>query len=217
MERPNTSEEIYKDLLSRIISLELEPGSMISENQICEDYHVSRSVIRNVFAKLSQANFLKVLPQRGTVINHIDLEYIQRALLLRLALEKEMLFRFMKNINRSDVIEKIEENIRLQERYYEEKDYNEEFKLLDEQFHNFLMSSSEFENVFALIEEHLLHISRWRNVYIKERVSVSDLIEEHKAILECIKRDDLRGAQEMMQKHIDNVTRPRRYKSDFFV
>ena len=159
MERPNTSEEIYKDLLSRIISLELEPGSMISENQIGEDYHVSRSVIRNVFAKLSQANFLKVLPQRGTVINHIDLEYIQRALLLRLALEKEMLFRFMKNINRSDVIEKIEENIRLQERYYEEKDYNEEFKLLDEQFHNFLMSSSEFENVFALIEEHLLHIS----------------------------------------------------------
>ncbi len=214
---PRSSDEIYKDVLSRIISLELEPGSMISENQICEDYNVSRSVIRNVFAKLSQANFLEVLPQRGTVVKQIDMEYIQRALLLRLALEKEMLFRFMKNINRSEMIAKLEENVRQQEQYYDAKNYIEGFKNLDEEFHNCLMSSSEYKNVFDLIEEPLLHISRWRNVYIKERVSVSDLIEEHKAILNCIKNDDLQGAQEMMQKHIDNVTRPHKYESDFFV
>ena len=37
-----TAEEVYKSILKRIIRLELEPGQLISENQMCIDYGVSR-------------------------------------------------------------------------------------------------------------------------------------------------------------------------------
>ena len=95
MSKPNTAEEIYIDLLNRIISLELEPGQKISENAISEVYGVSRSVVRNSFARLMQNGFLVVYPQRGTYVSKIDLDYIRTALLIRIAIEKEMLYRFM--------------------------------------------------------------------------------------------------------------------------
>ena len=77
MSKPNTAEEIYIDLLNRIISLELEPGQKISENAISEVYGVSRSVVRNSFARLMQNGFLVVYPQRGTYVSKIDLDYIR--------------------------------------------------------------------------------------------------------------------------------------------
>ena len=41
MEKPISSEEIYQDILNRIINLELEPGNKISENRIADEYGVS--------------------------------------------------------------------------------------------------------------------------------------------------------------------------------
>ena len=104
MEKPISSEEIYQDILNRIINLELEPGSKISENRIADEYGVSRSVIRNAFARLTQDMFLTVYPQRGTYVNYIDLDYIRTALLIRIAIEKEMLYRFMKKKDKSNII-----------------------------------------------------------------------------------------------------------------
>ncbi|WP_347161331.1 GntR family transcriptional regulator, partial [Peptostreptococcus anaerobius] len=106
MSKPNTAEEIYIDLLNRIISLELEPGQKISENAISEVYGVSRSVVRNSFARLMQNGFLVVYPQRGTYVSKIDLDYIRTALLIRIAIEKEMLYRCMTKGNMKETIKK---------------------------------------------------------------------------------------------------------------
>lgn len=205
METPISSNTVYKDILDRIINLELEPGSKISENQISAEYNVSRSVIRNAFARLAQINFLKVYPQRGTYVNHINIDYIKTALIIRMAIEKEMLYRFMKAGDKDDTILKMEENMRQQEKFYYEKEYIDDFKALDEQFHEFIMLSCERGNVLDLIGEHLLHINRWRNVYIKSGVKISHLIDQHKKILEYIKLNDIDNAMKHMSEHIDTV------------
>lgn len=206
MEKMLSSDFIYSDILDRIISLKLSPGSKISENQICEEYNVSRSVIRHIFARLVQINFLTVYPQRGTYINYIDLEYIRTALLIRLSIEKEILYRFMQKEDKSDTIKKMEENMRQQEKFYHEKEYLVEFKELDEEFHNYIIMSVENNAVLPLINDHLLHISRWRNVYIKSCYKLSKIIDEHKSILEAIKENDTNRALKNMTDHIDTVS-----------
>ena len=206
MEKMLSSDFIYSDILDRIISLKLSPGSKISENKICEDYNVSRSVIRHIFAKLAQINFLTVYPQRGTYVNYIDLEYIRNALLIRLSIEKEILYRFMQKEDKSDTITKMEENMRQQEKFYHENEYLMEFKELDEEFHNYIIMSVENNAILPLINDHLLHISRWRNVYIKSGYKLSKLIDEHKSILEAIKANDTERALRCMTNHIDTVS-----------
>ena len=202
MEKMLSSDFIYSDILDRIISLKLSPGSKISENKICEDYNVSRSVIRHIFARLAQINFLTVYPQRGTYVNYIDLEYIRNALLIRLSIEKEILYRFMQKEDKSDTITKMKENMRQQEKFYHENEYLMEFKELDEEFHNYIIMSVENNAILPLINDHLLHISRWRNVYIK----LSKLIDEHKSILEAIEANDTERALRCMTNHIDTVS-----------
>lgn len=206
MEKMLSSDFIYSDILGRIISLKLSPGSKISENKICEDYNVSRSVIRHIFARLAQINFLTVYPQRGTYVNYIDLEYIRNALLIRLSIEKEILYRFMQKEDKSDTITKMEENMRQQEKFYHENEYLMEFKELDEEFHNYIIMSVENNAILPLINDHLLHISRWRNVYIKSGYKLSKLIDEHKSILEAIKANDTERALRCMTNHIDTVS-----------
>ncbi len=207
MEKPISSEEIYQDILKNIINLEFEPGSKISENMIAIKYGVSRSVVRNAFARLMQDCFLTVYPQRGTYVNCIDLDYIKNALLIRTSIEKEMLHRFMKKADQSDVISKMKENIAKQEKFYSANEYLDEFRELDEEFHEFIIVSEESKNILKLISEHLLHISRWRNIYIEKLgCRLSHLIDEHKLIMECIEAGDLDRAMESMSKHIENVS-----------
>ena len=206
MEKMLSSDFIYSDILDRIISLKLSPGSKISENKICEDYNVSRSVIRHIFARLAQINFLTVYPQRGTYVNYIDLEYIRNALLIRLSIEKEILYRFMQKEDKSDTITKMEANMRQQEKFYHENEYLMEFKELDEEFHNYIIMSVENNAILPLINDHLLHISRWRNVYIKSGYKLSKLIDEHKSILEAIEANDTERALRCMTNHIDTVS-----------
>lgn len=206
MEKPASSDIIYNNLLDRIINLELEPGCKISENKIAEEYKVSRSVVRNSIARLAQLGFLDVYPQRGTYVTLIDLEYIKTALLIRISVEKEMLYRFMKKEDKSSVIKKMEENIEQQKKFYDAKEYLLDFKRLDEQFHEYLMLSVETKNILRLINEHLLHISRWRNVYIKSGYKISRLIDEHDTILKHIKDNNLEKALDSMSHHIDTVS-----------
>ena len=206
MEKMLSSDFIYSDILDRIISLKLSPGSKISENKICEEYNVSRSVIRHIFARLAQINFLTVYPQRGTYVNYIDSEYIRNALLIRLSIEKEILYRFMQKEDKSDTITKMKENMRQQEKFYHENEYLMEFKELDEEFHNYIIMSVENNAILPLINDHLLHISRWRNVYIKSGYKLSKLIDEHKSILEAIEANDTERALRCMTNHIDTVS-----------
>lgn len=206
MEKMLSSDFIYSDILDRIISLKLSPGSKISENQICEEYNVSGSVIRHIFARLAQINFLTVYPQRGTYVNYIDLEYIRNALLIRLSIEKEILYRFMQKEDKSDIITKMKENMKQQEKFYHENEYLIEFKELDEEFHNYIIMSVENNAILPLINDHLLHISRWRNVYIKSGYKLSKLIDEHKSILEAIEANDTERALRCMNNHIDTVS-----------
>ncbi len=206
MEKMLSSDFIYSDILDRIISLKLSPGSKISENKICEEYNVSRSVIRHIFARLAQINFLTVYPQRGTYVNYIDLEYIRNALLIRLSIEKEILYRFMQKEDKSDIITKMKENMKQQEKFYHENEYLIEFKELDEEFHNYIIMSVENNAILPLINDHLLHISRWRNVYIKSGYKLSKLIDEHKSILEAIEANDTERALRCMNNHIDTVS-----------
>lgn len=206
MSKPNTAEEIYIDLLNRIISLELEPGQKISENAISEVYGVSRSVVRNSFARLMQNGFLVVYPQRGTYVSKIDLDYIRTALLIRIAIEKEMLYRFMTKGNMKETIKKMEENVNEQERFYYASEYISEFKELDEAFHECIILSVENKNVLKTLNEQLLHISRWRKVYVKSGYRISHLVDEHKEILAAIKDNDVSRAMDCMSKHIDTIS-----------
>ena len=194
-----SAEEVYKSILRRIIKLELEPGQLISENQMSIDYGVSRSVIRNAFAKLAQLKFIEVRPQRGTYVTQMDLNYISDLLMLRTAVEKEVIYEMFTKLDdsaRVELVKKLDKNIKEEEKYINEKNYSHNFAILDSEFHKTMIDSVNRYALVVILGDIMLHISRWRNFDVKFADRVHD----------GIRNNDLSRTQECMAIHLETIT-----------
>ncbi|MDY3118077.1 MAG: GntR family transcriptional regulator [Peptoniphilus sp.] len=206
MESRTNSDALYRALLQQIIDLTLYPGMGISENAISKQFAVSRSVVRGAFARLVQLKFLVVYPQRGTYVSLINPNYIRKALFIRAAVEKEVLRGFMKRqMDKTEIFKKMEANLKDQHLFTDEKKYVERFRLLDEEFHNYILAANDSEDVLSLLDDHLLHIARWRNIYVDSGVSLSMLVDQHARILGAIEANDLKDALDATDVHINTV------------
>ena len=104
-EKPVNTEHVYSEIRKRILKLELEPGQKISENQMAEEYGVSRSIIHSAFVRLNQQGLLTVYPQRGTYVITIDLKFIGDLLVLRTAVEKESVYELFEQVDEQNRLE----------------------------------------------------------------------------------------------------------------
>ena len=73
-----TNENIYKILESEIVSLNIAPGDVLSENSLCQRFHVSRTPIRSVLQRLQQNRFVDIIPHKGTIVTAINLDIVNQ-------------------------------------------------------------------------------------------------------------------------------------------
>ncbi|MBS5300937.1 MAG: GntR family transcriptional regulator [Clostridiaceae bacterium] len=206
---PITSDEIFEQILNRIIQLRLEPGQLISENQMSAEYGVSRSVIRTAFTRLRQLGFIEIYPQRGTYVSLMDLSHIADLLMLRTAVEKEVLYEIFTELGeaeRSQMLERLRENLKEQEKYRDEEDYFSRFPELDAEFHKIMIDSVNRSAMMQMLDSLMLHLSRWRNFDVAFDNRVPQLIAEHKKIFEAIEEGDIQKAQDRMGEHLETIT-----------
>lgn len=209
-QRPATAEEVYQDMCDRITNLQLKPGQKISENQMSEDYGVSRSVIRTVFTRLSQRKLIEVYPQRGTYVSKIDLDFIADLLLLRTAIEKEVLYEIFETMDesqRQELMVELKKNLEKQKEFYNSNGYDSDFKSLDSQFHKLMVDSVQRHNLMELMAEQMIHIARWRNFDVTFAHRVPELIEEHEAIYQAISENRAGKAMRAMSAHLETISK----------
>lgn len=63
---------VYEKLRNEIIELKLEPGSPIDELQLSQRFALSRTPIREALVRLAAEGLITTLPNRATVVSHID-------------------------------------------------------------------------------------------------------------------------------------------------
>ena len=90
------TDEIYKTLEGEIIELKILPGEVLSENQLCKRFGVSRTPIRSVLQRLEQNRFVQIIPHRGTIVTPIDLNYANQIIYQRVAVETMVLRDFVR-------------------------------------------------------------------------------------------------------------------------
>lgn len=87
--RPSVTDQIFDEMRRRILSLELPPGTKVSEVEVGKQMGVSRQPVRDAFYRLSQLGFLQIRPQRATTVSLISGEAVMRARFIRTAVEME--------------------------------------------------------------------------------------------------------------------------------
>lgn len=202
------SKESNRDYALRIIRdniiiLELQPGSMISEQDIADELHLSRTPVHEALQELARTKIIEILPQRGSLVSLIDMNLVEEAVFMRATIEAAVTEMACKIATEEDIIQ-LEENINLQE-FYQSKSNVEKIMELDNAFHKAMYEITNKIQCHYMVKTMNIHYDRFREL----RMHASDttiVINEHKAILEAIKNKDPVKAKELLLQHLNRHT-----------
>lgn len=196
-------EHVYQLLRDKILNLELEPGTSLSEKDISEKFEVSRTPVREAFLKLSQEGLLEIYPQKGTRVSFIDLELVEEARFMREQLEKAVIALACAGFP-EDKIYSLEVNLKNQEICTQYKDYRKLF-VLDEEFHRTIFEGCNKKRIWLAMQPMNTHFNRIRVLRLATNYNWDHILVQHTQILNVIKEKNCELAQEIMTNHLKLV------------
>ena len=82
------TDEAYAQLEEMIVTMQLRPGSAVSEATLSERLGIGRTPIREALQRLAREHLVVVLPQRGNLVSEIDVKRQLRLLEVRREVER---------------------------------------------------------------------------------------------------------------------------------
>lgn len=80
------SDRIYRILRDRICLLDYAPGSRLSEEELAQEFQISRTPVRRVLARLESEGLVQSVHGVGTIVTDVDIEELQQVYHLRMEL-----------------------------------------------------------------------------------------------------------------------------------
>jgi len=80
--------DIYKQLHHRILFIDYEPGRILKEQSLADEFGVSRTPLRTVLFRLEWEHLVKILPRTGIQVTELELNRIMNVYQARLELEE---------------------------------------------------------------------------------------------------------------------------------
>ncbi len=204
-EKETAREYAYRVIKYNIISLDLVPGSMVSENELAEEMGVSRTPVREALIELSKLKVVEIYPQRGSFISLIDNRLVDEARFVRLMLEQAMVEMACDIADENNLLA-LEENLKLQE-FYLEHTSKDKLLQLDNEFHELLFLISNKKFTYDLLSGMMTHFDRVRRLSLSA-IRDSKNISEHRSLVDAISKKDKEAARNIITKHLS------RYKLD---
>lgn len=88
MKKTKLSEQVYKKLKAKIISLEFQPGEALQERTLAELLEVSRTPVREALLQLAQEGWVDLNARRSILVKNITLEDIDEIFEVRKIIEQ---------------------------------------------------------------------------------------------------------------------------------
>lgn len=193
-------------LKQNIISWELLPGTMLSENEIASALGLSRTPVREAFIELSKNKLLEILPQRGSCVTLVDLNLASDAMFIRCALESAVIRDLCKSEKELDW-SALEHSIQLQNECLENQFSIAAWINLDNEFHRLLFELSNRMFVYDIMSQATIHLDRVRNTQRDSGEFDSVNLSEHEEILQKLKTHDDSNIEALLLRHVNKFQR----------
>ncbi|MFC8238211.1 GntR family transcriptional regulator [Streptomyces sp. NPDC057284] len=199
----NTRQLVHELLRSRIISLDLEPGAALSENDLAAELGVSRTPVRESLILLGEEGLVDVYPQLGTFVSRIRERDIASAQFIREALECAALRDGVTRATAHDVAEL--RALLVAQTEAEQREDPEAFFRLDEQFHARLMAAGGHAEAWPVVSQAKAQLDRARRLSLPLTQQLSLLISQHTAVVDQLEQHDPHGADQALRGHLRQV------------
>lgn len=193
----------YQQLKKDLLNNTYPEGTVLAERKLCEIYNVSRSPIRNAIQQLTYEGLLTVVPGKGVTVAGFSIEDILEVYDL---IEVLQLYAIRSLSSRIDAYFLGFLNTAL----VKMKQYIDEGNLTkasgcDRQFHQFLITSSSNKRLASMYEQLDVQNIRFAAATGEDLELSQRSYQEHLAIYEHLKNNNLEEAQTCLQAHYKNI------------
>ncbi|MBT2131931.1 GntR family transcriptional regulator [Aliiroseovarius lamellibrachiae] len=192
---PNLATQAYLAIEERIVTLQLEPGSIISERKLIEVTKMGRTPLREAMQRLSWEGLIEVRPRSGIKIADIRAEDCSKVIELRKVLEP----RLARAAARFATPRQLED-VRISQQMMQDAlpDLDAELYLkADKAFDQAMTSACENQYLNNILGPLQTHARRFWYRYFS-RDSMRRLGEGHIAVMDAVlAREDVRAFQTM--------------------
>lgn len=199
------SDRIEKELREKILTLELEPGTAISEASLLKRYHWGRTPLREAFQRLAEQSLLQIIPHHGVVITPLSVfEFVEVMEAMAMVIGPAASLA-SKHLTESE-LSMLENTIKQSKE-----------AILTSDFTSIAAHDYDFHRILALATgnrylcRHLLHLhqvaTRFNLASWKRDLNVEFSLKEHELILEALHQHDETMVRNVMMAHIENARR----------
>lgn len=198
--------KVFQRLREDILSGVYQENDELREVSIGEELGVSRTPVREALRQLELEGLVTIVPNKGAYVKGITKKDVHDIYKIRSLLEGLCAKWATEHIT-DQQIEELEEIVLLSEFHLKKQGQGKAKQVsdLDGKFHKVLYEASNsriLEHVLSDFHKYV-KMARTMSVGAKERAEKS--IDEHRAILEAIRKKDANLAEQLANQHIMNV------------
>jgi len=191
---------IYNTLAERIITWSYSPGHRFTEEELCSEFGVSRSPVREALNSLVSARLIEKEAHKGYSVRSIDLREVNELYDVRLVLELEVVSLLCKKGIDAALLKELRTRWQAIVGRLPEVVGVSAFE--DELFHDSLSQAAGNEVLVQLLGDisKRIHFVRLSDITDPERLERT--CKDHLDLLEALERQDCKAAQEIMRLNI---------------
>lgn len=189
---------IAEKIAEQILTGELAPGDKLVESVFAEEYGTSRAPIREALYLLTIEGLVERIPRKGAVVKGYNEQEIYDILEIRMMLESLAVKRIAEFGLIDSLFKQMEEIIpQMEEAVNDPKRYAE----LNRTFHLAIIEMSRSEIIKSMYSRLGIPLLSLQRISFLEEGNTRKSLEEHRVILETLRRREFDKALTILEKH----------------
>jgi len=198
-ERP-LYEDVAERLRARIFSGTIAPGGWIDEQQLCAEYGISRTPLREALKVLASEGLVTMRPRRGAYVTEMSERDVTEVYQLLALLESDAVAEVALHATTQQLDElaalhaELEAAVADRARFF---DVNEKFhmRVLD-------IAGNRWRNQAVGDLRKVMKLNRHHSLFREGRLA--EALQEHRALMAALRQRDARAAEALTREHFRN-------------
>lgn len=195
------AEQIYWLLRQAIVHLQMSPGAVISEKDLCLEFGVSRTPVREALQRLADEGLVDIFPHSGTYVSRISFTVAEEGFVIRRALEIESVRKAVANISDADIA-RLKVLIGDMQAILDSNQLNN-YLDCDDAFHSAIATISGYPRIWKFITLAKVHLDRMRQLSAPVPGHLAVVTEQHDSIVRALANRNADQAELAMRIHLD--------------
>lgn len=193
-------EKVFSIIEDDILNGRRADGEALKEAQLSDELGVSRTPVREAIRQLELEGLVRVVPNKGAVVQAIKACDVDDIYAIRMPLEG-LCARWAAERISEEAVDDLRQVLDLAE-FYEKKKAYDKLQVMDSQFHKLLYEASGSHPLKQMLSSLHHYIMRARSLSFSSPKRAKKALKEHRAILEAVAAHDAENAERLATEHI---------------